>query len=298
MPNSIDRPKPEAVYSWLKMARVSDPHNPFLVCEGITDQKILRALIAKLRSDNRPKLFPGYGKLTALSVEKLCRKHGDVSPVAFVVDADYDRHVNQSRESPTVFYTDGNDMECTLLMVDDILERWRDHENLVPSLVLNEVLSDTRCETWYDFVVDRASYMGQYRLLDRQLKLHLSFRSKSNGVLEDPPWEEFLEPPSFAWNDARFRDWLALQNTQSEEKQEGVRKLFAAFDGLGDVPRGVTLCRGHDLLHVLCIVVNYLAPDGWPRYNPSQLEEMLRMVVDLNKLGGTQMWREVDRFAD
>ena len=296
--NTIDKPTPKGVYSSLRMARVSDAHTPFLICEGITDQKVLRALIASLRTDLRPRLFPGYGKINALRVEKLCRSLGGVSPVAFVVDADYDRHVGQSHQSPTVFYTDANDMECTMLMVDDILERWRDRENLVPSAVLNKVLSETGCGTWHEFIVDRASRMGQYRLVDRQQKLGLSFRSREAGGPTDPPWGEFLEPPTFTWNDARFRDWLLVQNTEPEDRREVVDRLFSVFECIRDAPRGLDLCRGHDLLQVLSVVVNYLAPKGWPQYEPTQLEEMLRMVVDLNKLGGTAMWKSVNRFAE
>jgi len=273
--NAFARPDAKATYTSFRFVREAHPRELFVVVEGDTDRNLLASKV--FRQHPKAQILVAGNKINALRVERLSRELISLAPVIFVVDADYDRHMGKSEQSDVVVYTDANDMECTILSIDDVLER-TEHE-LMPRSVISQLLTDTGYRTLRDLVISRAAHVGRYRLTNATRELGLSFK--------DLPYSVVFEPPRFSWCDSVFRDWMRDKNAAQASR---VDQLFAAVDETAWGGDDLNVCRGHDLLEVLSIIQKHFAPaHGYNCWESRLLESILRVAVDESRLRATRM---------
>ena len=272
------RPDPQSFYSELSMYRVASPKLPFVVVEGETDRNLLENKLSIRRP--RAEVHVAGNKKTALKVNDLARARQNLNPIVFVLDADFDRFTGRDRQSETVVYTDANDMECTILSVDNVIDRIE--PELLPRHVIGEILATASFASLKDLVIDCAWEIGKYRAINDKDNLSLSFRFP-----EGIGYIDFYQLPGFRWRDDAFRTWVRNNPRNLPQK---VDKLFTEVDGTAWSNDKIHLCRGHDVVEILAMIQNHHAESfQFSKWVPNIMGSVFRLQVDETRLRNTRM---------
>jgi hypothetical protein len=286
-----------STFSQIEITQAADPQILHIILEGEDDVDFLRGLFfrdSSLRDPklNSPKWVNAYGRPNCMRVHELCVKRG-TQGVLFVVDADFDRKLNSLKLSEAVAYTDRNDMECTVLAVDPILERVQ--EQYHNKTVVQELLDIAGHSSLFTLAVDRASQLGRYRFVDKRDKLSIRFKNPKPDIA--PPYESFLSKDnSFSWDDIAFREWVTRRNP---DKNESVCRLFEAVDRLPQPDDDkLDWCQGHDLISLHAVVHNrVIAQAGGEALDGRALEEFVRRNVEPSRVRAAEVIRRIEVFV-
>lgn len=274
---------PGSIYTVLCFFREKYANVPLIIVEGQTDKNLIFGKLIK--KEEVAKVIVAGNKKNALEVDKRSlTEKSSLAPMICVVDADYDRFTGRDRQSNIVVYSDANDMECTILTVDDILSRVE--TELLPSDVIQSLLQHSKCATLKDLVVNRAYEIGKYRAINQKHNLAIDFKPHSSKGFTD-----FYDPPLFQWCDGNFRAWLSNNSKNHSEK---LNILYSMVDQLTGTVNKIDFCRGHDVLEVLArIQNNYAGPVNYATWTSIHLESVLRLNVEEDKLRSTQMAKRI-----
>jgi len=242
---------PEAIVSAIQFHAVAMPNGLHVIVEGDDDVAFFKRLFREC--DRTIRWHNACGRPNVFRVHRLCGER-KISRVFFVVDADWHRRLGTIEEWGNVAYTDRNDMECTVLSLDPVLERLQGV--FVSHAQANAFLVRCGRESLFRAVVDRAARIGRYRFINHRDKLNLAF--KNPKPCTEPPYDAFLTNDcDIAWDDEAFRTWVAARNCGNPG---GVASLFQSSDELSE-PGDDLLdwCQGHDLLAIHAVLHSRLA---------------------------------------
>ena len=286
---------PGATFSQIEIVQAVNPDTLHVVCEGADDIDFLQELFlaaADRASDGRVKWVIGHGRPYCMKIHRLCLERGK-KRVLFVVDADYDRKLNVLQPFEAVAYTDRNDMECTVLAVDPVLDRLQDQ--YAAKEASQRLLEATGHSSVFALAVDRASRMGRYRFVDKREKLSLRFKNPKPDV--EPPYESFVSPDDkVSWNDSALRAWLLERNQDAPLK---VAKLFEEVDQLPNSEEDkLDWCQGHDLIGFHAVIHNRMvAIVGGEVIDIRQLEDLVRRNVEPARVRAADVIRRLEAFV-
>jgi len=276
-------------FSQIQMNQVARGDCLHVVFEGDDDKTLAKRMFRDCESPVH--WIVGHGRVNCLRIHGLCKQR-KVPRVLVVVDSDYGRKLNTLEDPHLVAYTDLNDMECTVLAVDPVVERHQ--EEFVDRNRVRECLSRCGYDSLFSVVVERAARLGAYRFVNQRDKRSLRFRNpKPPG---DLPYAEFIDiAPEFSWRDEVFREWFAARNC---DKSEDVAALFDAVDGLSmNTDDHLEWCQGHDLLALYAVIHSRLNVEsgGHPREG-KDLEVFVRERLSPVRLKSTEVFRRVEAF--
>jgi hypothetical protein len=286
---------PGATFSQIEIVQAANPDSLHVICEGADDRDFLEGLFlgsTEKASAGRVKWVIGHGRPYCLKIHRLCVERGK-QRVLFVVDADYDRKLNVLQPLEAVAYTDRNDMECTVLAIDPVLDRLQ--EQYAGKETVQRLLDATGHSSVFALAVDRASRMGRYRFIDKRDKLSLRFKNPKPDV--EPPYDTFLLlDAKFSWNDTAFREWL-LQRNQNAGLE--VAKLFERVDQLPQTEEdNLDWCQGHDLIALHAVIHNHIiAKVGGETIDSRRLEGLVRRNVEPSRVRAAEVIRRLEAFV-
>jgi len=286
---------PTATFSQIEINQAAHPKGLHIVLEGKDDIEFLRGLFlgnSKQTLPVRVDWVNACGRPSCMKVHQLCLERG-TQRVLFVVDADFDRKLNMLQSFKAVAYTDRNDMECTVLAVDPVLERVQ--EEYGNKEAVRQLLDAAGHLSLFALAVDRASRIGKYRFVDKRDKLSLRFKNSKPDT--DPPYELFLRSDDgLTWDEHAFRAWLSQRNHDAAAK---VSQLFDAMDRL---PQGeeekLDWCQGHDLIALHAVIHNRLvATAGGTKTDGRRLEDFVRRNVEPSRVRAAEVIRRIEVFV-
>jgi hypothetical protein len=282
--------KPEALVSTIEIHVATKPHWLHVVLEGDDDATLLKRLFKPC--DTFVRWHVANGRPNVFRVHRLCKSRG-IGRVLFVADADWHRRLGALEELEDVAYTDRNDMECTVLSIDPVLERHQG--DFVSTHQAEAFLAEVGHESLFDTAVELASHMGLYRFINHRDKLNLAF--KSPRPCTEPPYDSFLGGGGgVAWDDSAFRKWFAARN---QDRPAEVVALFKAVDAVGELDEDrLDWCQGHDLIAIHAVLHSRIA--GVPcdiEVAGRQLEELLRCESTPSVVRRADVIRRLELFV-
>lgn len=286
---------PTATFSQIQITQAADPKGLHVVLEGRDDKEFLERLFL----GNRKQIVPvqvrwvdACGRPNCMKVHQLCLESG-TKRVLCVVDADFDRKLNAIQTFDALAYTDRNDMECTVLAVDPVLERVQDNYGNKESV--RHLLDAAGHSSLFALAVDRASQVGKYRFVDKRDKLSLRFKNPKPDT--DPPYESFLRTDnSLSWDEHAFRDWLSQRNP------DAAAKLTRLFEEVERLPQAgeekLDWCQGHDLIALHAVIHNRIvASEGGKKTDGRGLEDFVRRNVEPSRVRAAEVIRRIEVFV-
>jgi hypothetical protein len=281
--------KPEAIVSAIQIHSVADPDGLHVVLEGDDDVTLLKRLF---KACGWVRWHDANGRPNVFRVHRLCQSNR-MSGVLFVADADWHRRLGALEECENVAYTDRNDMECTVLAVDPVLQRHQGR--FVSAARANAFLTKAGHDSLFSAAVERASRLGVYRFINHRDKLSLAFKNRKPCT--ELPYDTFLsEGEDMAWNDGAFREWLAGRNCDMTSEVARLFKAHEAIGGLEDEP--LDWCQGHDLLAIHAVLHSRIS--GTPcdvEVAGRQLEDLVRRQVSPGLVREADVIRRLEVFV-
>jgi hypothetical protein len=286
---------PTATFSQIEITQAADPKGLHIVLEGRDDIDFLKGLFLNNCKHTVPvqvHWVNACGRPYCMKVHQLCLERG-TGRVLFVVDADFDRKLNVLQTFDALAYTDRNDMECTVLAVDPVLERVQDEYEDKESV--SHLLDMAGHSSLFSLAVDRASHIGKHRFVDKRDKLSLRFKNPKPDT--DPPYESFLRADkSLSWDEDAFRDWLSQRNPEAAAK---VARLFEEVEQLQQADEEkLDWCQGHDLIALHAVIHNRIvAAAGGNKTDGRRLEDFVRRNVEPSRVRAAQVIQRIEVFV-
>lgn len=286
---------PKATFSQIEFTQAANPKGLHIVLEGKDDIDFLKGLFlgdAKQTVPVQVTWVNACGRPNCMKVHQLCLERG-TGRVLFVVDADFDRKLNVLQSFEAVAYTDRNDMECTVLAVDPVLERV--HEQYENKEAVHRLLDRAGYSSLFKLAVDRASQMGIYRFVDKRDRLSLRFKNAKPHT--EPPYESFLRNDDvLSWDEHTFRLWLTQRN------QDAAANISRLFDEVDRLPQAegdkLDWCQGHDLIALHAVIHNRMvAAAGGKATDGRRLEDFVKRNVEPSRVRAAEVIRRIEVFV-
>lgn len=244
---------PDEAVVRIVMERSANPNCIFLYVEGETDVGVFEKIIEQeigSSFNERIRTESANGKQKAKKIIKKA-KDENIKNVIACLDADFDRTKNPALDdSVDIFYTDQNDLECTIYYIGALKDNHLCSELFEPT-ALKIILQEFNHTCIFDLLVQLASEIGKFRFLDFKNSYHLS--------LKDLPYAKLFLEKSFEFNKEKFFDHLKTINSSKPdspvrmEKIDNLMMMDQEFKNT-ESHRPIHFCNGHDICHLISLV--------------------------------------------
>ncbi len=233
--NMADYITPDRSMSEMYMLREANKDAIFLFVEGKDDIKFVSRLV-------RPEVYVGFCKGKS-KVYELMRKveTSRLRNVVAVVDKDYDEILKNTVNIDSVFYTDGTDMESSILMskkaIQKMMIEFSDSERV-------EKYNNSHIPELVDKVFEICEQVGKMRLTNQKYDIGLKFKSTDITVYID--------------GEMNF-DFDQYQNDVIEHSGKSGNTDSVKSRIRGELVNNYEyweICRGHDLVKVFQYVLS------------------------------------------
>ena len=264
----------EVTATRLRMHRQNDKTTCFVLVEGESDLAIFEA---RLLNGATCKIWQLNGRkevLTAISQTRL----GNVPGVIAIVDADFDRLIDNALESDDLFYCDGHDAEIMMSLTNALEEVIRFKADPVKV----EAAKAKKSQSIRDILLDMGTPIGAAMLIDFKNGWNLSFKE-----LE---YESFIDARNFHCDEDKLSRALVKQKPalciDPRDFANQIRNKVREIDNPSE------LCRGHDFCRIFALCF----AKGSPREfltRAKDIEEGLRMVFQRAQFETTELYRKL-----
>ena len=266
--------------SEILMCRKMEPNVLFLFVEGTDDVKLFSRFID---SDVKIRLCEGKPNVCRLMKTVEQRR---IKNVVAIVDKDYDSILNSKPMITGVFFTDGTDIESSILKVDGIIQKF-----LLEYSDFNKVESYNveHVPELIQKVFDICSQVGKIRLANQKYDIGMRF----DGVKIADFINEDMNFSIGEYQDA------VIDNSDIKSSKESIRDRVSWE--LSDTFEFWEICRGHDLLDVMQYV--FSSKKGCLRYgdipfSSSELSRYIRGAYEEQWFIQTNIYRELQRWQN
>lgn len=249
-----------------------------LLLEGDTDARFYRKYL-------HPKceIVVTDGKEKAvIALQILAKKEEDLQGVVSVLDADYWHLEKSPLPSKSTFLTDKHDLEGMLLISEAL-------ENYIYELVPGKKghLVQKIAETLRETILAIGLPMGCLRWIDSKEHWNLSFKALS--------FSEVINLSALEFN---IEQAITIIGSESPAFKSSTPELLEKMNQILDSsPDPWQLCRGHDLVHILSVIIGKIIHDESKvtlsdAINSRAINRGLRMAYT------TEFFRATDLFSD
>lgn len=276
--NMSDYITPDRCMSEMFMLREANPNAVFLYVEGRDDIKLISRLV-------KPEVYVGFCKGKAKVCELMEKvEQSRLKNVVAIVDKDYDELLNSESYIDGLYYTDGTDMESTILKVEKTVEKilleYADsakvddyNSNHIPMLVAR--------------VYEICSQVGKLRLTNQKYDMGLKFKEVAITDYIDR---------DLNFDFAMFSDAI-ITNSEKEDNADSIKgRINYEQEQRYDFWE---ICRGHDLVKVFQYVfsggINCLCY-GRESFSEKELGRFLRGAYEEKWFTTTNMYRSLNTW--
>ncbi len=217
------------LYALLILMKNSDSR-AFLILEGESDVSALKGHI----NFDECQPIPGYGKQAVLKAMRIVEQQG-MQYVAAIVDRDWAGFLEEFSEIRGVFYTDGFDLDSTIMAMKPVRDRVI--SNFSNAQRLSSYLERTNISDVMDVVVASAIVVSAVR--------YLCETERIIGSAKEFPIDVVMNLDGGDVDVLRTLDLAMRKAGQTAPRAELALEDLAAV--LDDLPAKVECCNGHDL---------------------------------------------------
>ena len=258
----------------LRMHRQNDKTTCFVLVEGESDQAIFEARLLNGATCKIWQMNGREGVLTTINQTRLWNLPGVVA----IVDADFDRLVDNALESTDLFYCDGHDAEIMMSLTNALDEVIRFKADPAKA----EAAKAKKAQSLREILLDMGTPIGAAMLIDYENGWNLSFKE-----LE---YESFIDARNFLCDEGKLSRALVKQKPalciDSRDFANQIRNKVREIDNPSE------LCRGHDFCRIFALCF----AKGSPREfltRAKDIEEGLRMVFQRAQFETTELYRKL-----
>lgn len=271
---------PNRYINEMYLFRDQNPEVVFLWVEGSDDKKLMKRLI---NSNVEVRFCNGKGKVCSLmSLVQRSR----LRRVIAIIDKDYDEILNETKNDTNLFYTDGTDMETTILSVEKAVTK-----------ILSEYADDVKIEEYNrshdyrltDQIFSICSLVGRFRLINRKYEMDLTF--DNTNITRYISRELDFDLSGYV------EDILLSSNRSSDIERVMARVDHEPYTNY----KFWDICRGHDIIKVFQYVFSAgRGCLGFGRYEFSEQElaRFIRGSYEEAWFYNTNLYRNLKRWQN
>ncbi|MEA5470044.1 DUF4435 domain-containing protein [Spirulina sp. 06S082] len=257
----------------------------FLLVEGISDRLFYDRLVNKLTCQIVPISGKPSSKNRVISVLQIFENESFYGVLA-IVDADFDRIISPSYNSPNLLRTDTHDLE-TMLIQSVSLDK-----------IVSEFVSENKIETFqYNLrqkLLTAAAKIGYLRLTSEEERLNLKF--------DNLTFSHFINEKTLELDEVKFIKEIQNKSNnyllQDESFQQRLRnKKKNSYDPW-------QICCGHDLVAILSVGLRKVlrkigeSTISKEEIKPDSLERDLRLAYEFSYFCNTQLYKDIRKWEN